>query len=95
MSATSNASNELAKTLVTSAQITKYWILFFRHGMNAALSKNFYHDGDLQSAVRRAQEHCKIMGYRYIWLRPLICNIEEEEEAKLKGYSSTTSLGEL
>jgi hypothetical protein len=61
------------------------WTLYYRHGMNAGLYKNFYCEGNLQTAIKRAQLHCQIMNYKYIWVRPLVCDIESEEEYKLRG----------
>lgn len=88
-----NAMQETTRPLVRPGiQVTNYWTLYFRHGMNASLSKNFYYEGDLTGAVRRAQDHCKVMGYKYIWLRPLICNIDEEEEYKKSGGLSGTQV---
>jgi len=68
-------------------RFSNLWTLHYRHGMNATLIKNFPCDGDLQVAKRRAQLHCQIMGYKFIWIRPLVCDIEAEEEYKLKGIS--------
>jgi len=66
-------------------RMSNYYIMFYRHGMNANLTKGFYCDGDLTSARKRAEAHCKIMGYKYIFVRPMICNLETEEEYKLHG----------
>lgn len=55
------------------------WILFYRHGMNSTLQKNFTLDAPLLQAVERAKAHCKVMNYKYIFIRPLICNLDEEE----------------
>lgn len=66
------------------------WILFYRHGMNSTLQKNFTLDAPLLKAVERAKEHCKVMNYKYIFIRPLICNLDEEEAYHLnKTYPST------
>lgn len=59
---------------------TGLWILFFRHGVQATLQKVFYHAGDLVSAQKRARDHCYAMGYRYIYIRPLVVDIDGEEE---------------
>ena len=59
------------------------WIMFYRHGMNANLTKGFFYKGSLFQAQERAKDHCKIMGYKYIFIRPMICNLEEEEAYKL------------
>lgn len=65
--------------------LSNLWTMFYRHGMNANLSKSFYCDGKMLDAQKRAKEHCKVMNYRFIFVRPLICNLEEEEESQLKG----------
>jgi hypothetical protein len=75
----------------TPQHFANLWTIHYRHGMNATLSKNFFYDGDLNGAIARAQEHCKIMNYKYIFLRPLIVDIDKEEEYKLKGGSSEPS----
>lgn len=83
------------ETRTSTVNVTNYWTLYFRHGMNSTLSKNFYFEGSLMEAAKRGQEHCKIMGYHYIWVRPLVCNIEAEEDYKLKGNLSSCPPGEL
>lgn len=65
--------------------LSDYWILYFRHGVQATLHKNFHHAGSLFEAKKRALEHCKIMGYKFIFLRPMVADIEQEEKYKLKG----------
>jgi hypothetical protein len=72
----------------TAQRFANLWTLFYRHGMNACVSKNFYHDGDLNSAISRARHHCQVMNYRYIFVKPLIVNIETEEDYILKGGTS-------
>ena len=91
--ATSAAAVSESEIKNVAKRFSNLWTIYFRHGMNATLSKNFSHDGDLQSAIKRAQHHCLIMGYRYIFVRPLICDIEEEEQYKLKGGVPETSPG--
>lgn len=68
-------------------RFSNLWTLYYRHGMNATLTKNFHSEGNLQVAIKRAQLHCQIMNYKYIWVRPLVCDIDAEEEYKLKGGS--------
>lgn len=82
-------SNEVEKIPPASETRPEYfsylYIMFYRHGLNANLTKGFYFQGDLMGARRRAESHCKIMNYKFIFIRPLICSLEEEEEYKLKG----------
>jgi hypothetical protein len=63
-----------------------FWTMFYRHGMNATLSKNFYFEGDMVAARKRAEQHSKVMGYKFIFIRPMVCNIESEEDYKQKGH---------
>ena len=81
-------SRDYLEAIIRVKHLSSMWIMFYRHGMNATLTKNFYHEGDMNSAIRRAQDHCKIMGYKYIFIRPLICDLESEEEYKLTGRES-------
>jgi hypothetical protein len=70
------------------------FVLFYRHGMNATLTKAFFFKPpedaktlqDVLLAARvRAQKHCKVMGYHYIFVRPLIIDLDAEENYKLSG----------
>ena len=61
------------------------YIMFYRHGMNANLTKGFFCSGGIQVAQKRAFEHCKIMGYKFIFVRPMVVDLQSEEEYKLKG----------
>lgn len=61
------------------------YIMFYRHGMNANLTKGFFCEGDLVAAQRRAREHCKKMNYHFIFVRPLICDLDLEEDYRMRG----------
>jgi hypothetical protein len=60
------------------------YLLFYRHGLNPQCQKGFTLRGDLRSATERAKRHCEAMGYRYIFVRPLICDIDLEEKQKIE-----------
>jgi hypothetical protein len=62
------------------------YILFYRHGLNANLTKGFHHAGDLRDARQRAEKHCKIMNYKFIFVRNMICDFEADEDYKLHGH---------
>jgi len=79
------SANELAGIKVRPQHFSNLWTLHYRHGMNAGLTKNFHHEGDFESAQLRARKHCEVMGYRYIFLRPMVIDIESEEEYKKLG----------
>ena len=57
--------------------------MHYRHGMNSKLEKNFEFVGDLFAARKRAEDHCAIMGYKLIWVRPLVVDLEAEEAQQL------------
>lgn len=76
----------IPSSLISEDSSVREYYMHYRHGMNSKLEKYFKHAGDLISARKRAQEHCLIMGYRLIWVRPLFINLEEEE-AQQQGYN--------
>lgn len=55
------------------------WIMYYRHGMNAQLTKNFKFKGALPQARERAEKHCQIMGYKLGFVRPMFPDLTEEE----------------
>jgi hypothetical protein len=59
--------------------LSKCWTIYYRHGVNSTLSKNFFCEGSLEQARDRAMKHCGVMGYKYIFIRPMLCDIEYEE----------------
>jgi hypothetical protein len=70
--------------------LKKCWTIFYRHGVNATLTKNFFFDGKMHEAIERAQKHCGIMGYKYIFVRPMLCDIDYEEGVQLGTIDSKT-----
>ena|ERR1700744_2752032 len=92
-SSTLSSLNSQTALMPTEGQLKKLppevfnsiWTVYYRHGINAILQKNFYHEGSMVSAIERAKKHCTIMGYRYHYVRPMVPNINIEEERKLKG----------
>ncbi len=77
--------------------LSKIWTVFYRHGVNSTLSKNIYvetvgenYQASMRIAVERAQKHCGIMGYKYIFIRPMVCPIEIEEGIQLGHISPVT-----
>jgi hypothetical protein len=74
----------LSTTIAPSSQIASYtgkdtYILTYRHGMNANLIKVFHHEGGLKSAIDRGRKHCQVMNYRFIFVCPTVCDLDEEE----------------
>ncbi len=83
-----NVANETLNQEETSTVNKCYsnlWTMFYRHGMNANLTKGFYFKGNVHEAKKRALDHCQIMGYKFIFVRPLVIDLKSEEEYKLRG----------
>ena len=59
--------------------LANVWTLYYRHGVNPGCFKTFYHEGDMRSAIVRIQKHCAVMGYRYVYIRPFMVDIDKEE----------------
>lgn len=68
---------------LTPLDFTKFYTMYYRHGMNPNLTKSFFHDGDLRSAISRAKDHCDIMGYRLQFVKPLVADLKEEELSRM------------
>jgi hypothetical protein len=67
----------------TLEKFADLYVLHFRHGMQPTCNKGFYCVGGLRKAIVRAQKHCEIMGYVCIFVRPLIADIDTEEQHRL------------
>jgi hypothetical protein len=76
-------------TIFTPDTVKHLYLMFYRHGMNANLTKGFFCLGDLLTARKRAETHCKIMGYKFIFVRPMVCDLESEEAYKLGASEGT------
>ena len=64
-------------------EIKNFYMLVYRHGLNSNLIKIFYHQGSLRSAHDRAKQHCEIMKYKLLYVKPLITSLDEEEREHL------------
>ena len=53
--------------------------MYYRHGMNAQLTKNFKFKGSREDARTRAEKHCQVMGYKLHFVRPMFPDLTEEE----------------
>lgn len=96
---------EPAKLTPTQEFFKKYpefqnlYTMFYRHGMSVSVSKTFYHPDShpdrnvrIKNAVDRARAHCKVMNYHYIFLLPLINDIDAHENYKLNGIQSQETI---
>ena len=73
----------IAESVSALASGGNLFAMYYRHGVNPGLTKIFYFDGTFQEAKKRAEAHCGIMGYKYIWLRPFIVDLDAEESTQL------------
>ena len=64
-------------------EIKNFYMLVYRHGLNSNLIKIFYHQGNLRSAHDRAKQHCEILKYKLLYVKPLISSLDEEEREHL------------
>lgn len=79
--------SKLPKLPHKPVDITKLWILWYRHSVNPhAQFKCFEFDGDLRAAVVRCQKHCEVMGFRFIMVRPFVVDLTDEEVNKVESW---------
>lgn len=63
--------------------------LWYMQGSLAPLIKFWEMSGTLPEAIERAKTHCRIMGYKFVRVRPHIVDLEEQERLKM-GYPDWT-----
>jgi len=63
----------------------KLWTLYYHFGNTIPQTLNFPFDGSMSEAAQRAREHCVIMGYRFIKIRPFIVDFDDRERRKKSG----------
>ena len=66
------------------------YVMFYRYEVNQVRTKNFRFHGPLQGACERGRKHCEVMGYKYMFVQPLISDFETEEAYKLGVKIKTT-----
>lgn len=79
MSKVITASLPAKETLMLRERV---FILFYHYKASKPQERPFYHIGDLASAINRGIEHCKIMNYRFIKVRPFIVDLEHIEKLR-------------
>lgn len=62
----------------------RHYILYFMHKSGRAIpeTKIFPFKGSLDQAVVRGRDHCEIMNYKFLRVRPFIVDLEDQEEKK-------------
>lgn len=59
------------------------WVMHYRHHLSPNCSKGFHHEGTIQEARKRAEQHCQIMGYRLVLIRPMLDDLQAVEDDQL------------
>lgn len=60
------------------------FVLYYRSGNNPHPQFVFFEGGGtLQNVIERARRFCESMSYRFVYCRPAIINLDEEEKRKL------------
>ena len=75
--------SEIADFVKDLASTGNLFVMYYRHGVNPGLTKVFHFEGTWQEAKKRAEAHCGIMGYKFIWMRPFIVDLDAEEQTQL------------
>lgn len=65
----------------------RQYTVFYRHGNKPNCSKTFNFKGSFRQATERAKMHCQIMGYRFVFLSPVLSILEEDEKNRENGIS--------
>jgi len=71
------------------SDVSDLYVLTFIHKASSAHTQNkvFRHSGEFKDVVQRAKAHCEQMSYRFIYLKPFISDlVEEEKKQQALGY---------
>jgi hypothetical protein len=77
---------------MNSKKLPKLWILIYHFGATFPNTLNFPFDGTMTEAMQRAREHCDVMGYRFIKIRPFIVDLDDRERRKKEGKYADESI---
>ena len=73
----------------------RYWNLYYRYGNIPQVVKAFRLDGTTKDAILRARKHCEIMGFKYILVRPMVVDLDFQEEQFIRNKGSEQNSGEM
>ncbi len=59
---------------------TRFYELHFRAGNRKPMMKVFMFKGDLPEAIKRAQNHCTKMDYRFCGVYPFVVDLDIQEK---------------
>jgi hypothetical protein len=63
------------------------YTLWYRSGDNpGAMTKNFNLPyNDMRTVIQRTKDHCDLMGYRFVRVKPFLSDLIKDEEMKGRG----------
>lgn len=70
----------------------RVFVGFYHFRSSRPHERVFYHMGDVKSAKDAFYEHCKIMNYRFISVRPFIVDLKSIEDSRNDGYDLNEQL---
>lgn len=76
MSTTTAVTPEVMKTL----QADGLWKLYFKRGNNPRCEAIFHFNGTKEQAIKRGQEHCFKMNYKFIHVEAFLVDLEKAEK---------------
>lgn len=76
--------DQLEKLIETLNKKVPVWNLFYFQGGSYPFHKTFSLDGTLRDAINEAHRHCKVMGYKFLIVRPAAATLKDQEALKMK-----------
>lgn len=74
-----NQTQKPKDTFFQESKDPRFWTLYYRYSNIPQITKGFKFDGALKDAIKRGQDHCTIMGYHFICVRPMIVDLAHQE----------------
>lgn len=63
------------------------YVMHYRQGNNPNGVKGFTLNGTFREAYERAKQHCALMNYRLIMIRPMISDLDQDEKNRETGIN--------
>lgn len=64
--------------IIPSNTYSNIWVMHYFKGGSPNQIKNFVHVGDFRSALNTARDFCTKMGYRLMYVKPFISDLDAE-----------------
>lgn len=63
---------------VVGTPLLRSYVVRFRD-LNEIKEKHFHHPENLNAAIKRGRDHCLVMGYHFIQVRPFFVDLDKQE----------------